>query len=1164
MPARAAQNVFVAVMTNIPVARRRPLPYLRWARMIPTRPLSRRLLACLVGVSAAIAPHGIAQTLDPALNAGANAEVFAIAVQPDGKTLIGGSFTTIGGVARQRLARFNRDGTLDASFNPGANSSVTALRIQPDGRILVGGLFTAIAGTARQQIARLAPDGSIDLAFAPAANNAVRDFAVQPDGRIIVVGTFTQLAGATRTGIGRLNANGSLDASFNPVLIGTNTPTTLFVQTALVLPNSQILIGGNFATVNNQSSAGAARLFADGSRDPSFTPAANSDVQAFLPLPSGRFLIGGSFNRVDGQTRPYLALYNANGSLDPAVPAPPNSTVRRIVMQPDGRIVIGGAFLELGAVRRTWVARLNADTSTDTTFAPLIGGSLGASSPGVYALAVTETNQILVGGAFSSVAGVERNGIARFGSPLAAIVAGPRDLFAAAGANVTLSVVASGDALLYQWKRGGVDIGGATGSTLQLNNVQAASTGVYTVSISNTLGTVTSAPATLALGPPPATTYTVTTVAGTAGQTGYVQAVGANARFNRPLGLAVDGDGSIFVMDGGNNVIREILPYGFAGTLTGFAGWGLALDRNGTLYGADADARIVRVTRSGGLTTFAGSGGRGSTDGAPSVAQFRVPRGVAVDAAGFVLVADSDNFTIRRISPTGVVSTLAGLAGVQGSVDGRGGAARFDAPNSLAVDAAGNLFVADRSAVRRITPDGTVTTIGAGAVGNALGVAVDGAGNVFVADVSGHTIRRITPAGDISVIAGLAGLSGSADGPGGTARFNGPWNLTVDAAGNVFITDNGNSTVRKAAPDALPLAITAAPTAQHTTAGLPATLNVAASGTALRYQWRKDGVAIPGATNAAYTIANPSGADMGYYTAVVSSDGSAIESTSAILTVATPGVNGRLINVATRGFVPPGETLTPGFVLRGTGNMPMLVRGVGPGLLRFGVGGALGDPRMELIPLGATTPVLSNDNWGAGAFLPELLSLTTAVGAFALEDNSSDAAAYTVLNTGTAPAYTVRITGATPTASGIALAEVYDAGSVSAPVQLANVSTRGFVGTGANALVPGFVIGGTGPLRLLIRAVGPGLAPFGVTGLLSDPQITIVPLGQETPIASNDNWGGGGALSAAFASAGAFDLPANSRDAALLVWLPPGAYTAIVSGVGGTTGTALVEIYDLP
>jgi hypothetical protein len=140
---------------------------------------------------------------------------------------------------------------------------------------------------------------------------------------------------------------------------------------------------------------------------------------------------------------------------------------------------------------------------------------------------------------------------------------------------------------------------------------------------------------------------------------------------------------------------------------------------------------------------------------------------------------------------------------------------------------------------------------------------------------------------------------------------------------------------------------------------------------------------------------------------------------------------------------------------------------------------------------------------------------------------------------------------------------VYDEDPLTSPVRLVNVSTSGFVGVGEQALVPGFVIGGSAPKLLLIRAVGPGLAQFGVGDVLADPQLSLMPLGQNFTVAANDNWGGTTSLQAAFAEAGAFALPAGSKDAAVVVRLPPGGYTVVVSGVASTTGTALVEIYDL-
>jgi hypothetical protein len=347
----------------------------------------------------------------------------------------------------------------------------------------------------------------------------------------------------------------------------------------------------------------------------------------------------------------------------------------------------------------------------------------------------------------------------------------------------------------------------------------------------------------------------------------------------------------------------------------------------------------------------------------------------------------------------------------------------------------------------------------------------------------------------------------------------------------------------------------------HVAPGASAVLSVGAAGTALSYQWKKDGAPIPGATAAAYLLTSASAADTDLYSVVVTSaGGAAIESARGILTVAAAGTSGRIVNVSTRGFVPAGGALTPGFVLRGAGVKPLLVRGVGPTLLRFGLGGSLADPRLEILPLGGTTPVLANDNWsGADAALG---ASTTTTGAFALETGSRDAATLAALDTAAGSGYTVRVFAADAAAAGLALAEIYDPDTSESGPRLVNVSTRGFVGTGVNSLVPGFVIRG-GPKLVLVRAIGPGLAPFGVTGVLADPQLALIPLGQDAPLAANDNWSGDAELAAAFAAAGAFALPADSKDAAVLIRLPPGGYTVNVSGTGGGTGTALIEVYDL-
>ena len=219
----------------------------------------------------------------------------------------------------------------------------------------------------------------------------------------------------------------------------------------------------------------------------------------------------------------------------------------------------------------------------------------------------------------------------------------------------------------------------------------------------------------------------------------------------------------------------------------------MAVDGSGNVYVADTDNNTIRkITPAGVVTTLAGTAGvPGSADGTGSAAQFNYPGGVAVDGSGNVYVADIDNNTIRKITPAGVVTTLAGTAGVHGSADGTGSAAQFYDPHGVAVDGSGNVYVADtdNNTIRKITPAGVVTTLAgtAGVYGSAdgtgsaaqfnypAGVAVDGSGNVYVADTYNDTIRQITPAGVVTTLAGTAGMPGSADGTGSAARFYYPY-----------------------------------------------------------------------------------------------------------------------------------------------------------------------------------------------------------------------------------------------------------------------------------------------------------------------------------------------------------------------------------------------------
>jgi len=324
----------------------------------------------------------------------------------------------------------------------------------------------------------------------------------------------------------------------------------------------------------------------------------------------------------------------------------------------------------------------------------------------------------------------------------------------------------------------------------------------------------------------------VTTLAGAAGSLGGTDAVGTNALFYQPTGVAVNGSGILYVSDYFNNTIRQVtISGGAVATLAGLAGaagsadgagssarfWGpqsLAVKGSGPVYIADTANSAIRVmTPSGGVTTLAGSPSDGSINGSTSAARFYSPQNMAIDSGSNIYVADTQNSVIRKITPYGVVSVYAGSVGVFGSANGTGGNALFSGPQGIAVDSSGTVYVADtgNDTIRTITSGGVVGAF-AGAAGNPgnadganstvqfyqpEGVAVDSAKNVYVADTWNHTIRKITPGGVSSTLAGLAGTFGSFDGTNTGARFNCPAGVAVDSSGNVYVTDYNNNTIRK-------------------------------------------------------------------------------------------------------------------------------------------------------------------------------------------------------------------------------------------------------------------------------------------------------------------------------------------------------------------------------
>jgi sugar lactone lactonase YvrE len=592
----------------------------------------------------------------------------------------------------------------------------------------------------------------------------------------------------------------------------------------------------------------------------------------------------------------------------------------------------------------------------------------------------------------------------------------------------------------------------------------------------------------------------------------------------------------------------------------------------------------------------------GTANGQGTIALFQTPSGIAVDSAGNVYVADTGNSVIRKITPAGLVSTLAGTPGIIGGQDGTGAAAQFGAPTGIAADAGGNLYVADSflNTIRKVTPAGVVTTIAgtpritghADGTGSAAqfnqpsGIGVDSGGNVYVADTNNDTIRRITPAGVVSTVAGTAGVSGSADGSGSAALFNLPDGIVSDPDGNLYVADQ-NEVIRAVSKAGVVTSFVGSVAAAGSADGAgPEALFYNPTGLAL------DAIGnlyVTDSYNDVIRMVSPNGVTStlaGRVSTQGSADGTgttalfngptavAVDGNGNLYVAdtfndtiregavaASDGSPPRLINISTRGQVGVGaNVLIPGFAVAGAGLETLLIRGVGPSLGQFTISGTL-LPVPVLTVFDSTGKIIAaNSGWGSAATSPQIVAAETSVGAFLLGDNTSDCALILTVPAGT---YTAQISSGDGS-TGIALAEVYEMSS-SGP-RLTNISTRGLVGTGNNVLIPGFVISGSGKLDLLLRADGPALAQFKLAGTLAQPELLVFDTTDNT-VGSDTGWStnlNADEIAAAAVAVGAFPLPVNSADSATLLSLSPGSYTMEVTGASGGSGIALAEVYELP
>ena len=335
---------------------------------------------------------------------GANDRVYDLAVQQDGKILLCGKFTQVDGEGRRRIARLNPDGSLDSSFHPGrgANDRVFAIAVQGDGKILMGGLFTRLGGARRSGIARLNADGSLDTTFNPVTHKKGHTMALAalPDGKVLMGGLFTHVNGVERKYIARLNADGSLDPVFVSPFEGYRGAHCFALQ-----PDGKVLVGGNFERAGGMERFNLARLNADGSVDPTFDTGKgpSSQVEALALQPDGKVLVGGWFACINDIERSGIARLNADGSVDlsfnPGAGA--DDWVLALDLQKDGKVLVGGTFTHMDSRGCGYVARLNMDGSLDSTFNPGRG-----ADDYVLALALhPEGNGVVLGGRFTHIDG---------------------------------------------------------------------------------------------------------------------------------------------------------------------------------------------------------------------------------------------------------------------------------------------------------------------------------------------------------------------------------------------------------------------------------------------------------------------------------------------------------------------------------------------------------------------------------------------------------------------------------------------------------------------------------------------------------------------------------------------------------------------------------------
>ena len=1018
----------------------------------------------------------------------------AVVTQPDGRVLLGGSFTNPAGTTGSHLVRIAADGTLDTSFSPAPNAGVTAITLQPDGKILVAGSFSAIAGATRNFIARLNANGTFD----PNASAQVNAIVLQADGKIVLGGAFTTLqpngatASTARNYLARVESNGALDTAYNP------TPSAT-VSALLLQPDGMIVAGGTFTsfTPNAATTATArnylARIKTDGTLD-TFDPSASGAISALAAYFDGKIIVGGAFNAFSpnsiGNTnfRNYIARLNADGTVDSNFDPNTNGPVNAVAVESSGAVVFGGTFTALqpnGAIEataRNRLARVDFSGALDTTFNPDANGSVevlalradGSLIVGGALSTVRPTGVMLLGGNFANIGGVASRNLALInddGTVSTAFQPNPN------GAVSALLSLPSGSTLVAG---SFTTIAGANRNRLARFNSDGSLDTGYSPNFAGTVNTVIVQADNRSLVIAGGSFATVNGAA-RANLARLLPDGSTDATFAPNVGvvraLVAQADGRILVLADGTGVRHVVSRLNADGTndatFTAFNGAAAAINA----IALQADGRIVLGGAFTGFTVRLNSNGTRDTtfdpqpDGAVTA--------LTLQTDGRVLVAGTFNRMggliragLARLAATTPATQAFALNPARTSVTwARGG---------TATELSSVTFARSDDAVTWTTL-GTATRVGTSSTWQITVAAQPASSNFYV------RARAIVASGGGT----SSGLTES------VGELN-----AANLLGAEFLP-LGNAPVPPPA----------------TTPGIPPTGGAPAS-----FRILADTGALNQAIAAALLATSPGSASLA-----------------------------RLSNLSTRARVTADNPLLTGFAITGTGDRTVLVRAVGPGLTDFGVTGALEAPLLRLYD--ATGNVLvENTGWASA---PALTQAAAISGAFPLATGHADSAVLVSLAPGN---YSLQVLDSRSTNGGVALAEIYDVAGGSAS-RLANASSRSSLTAADGVLISGFVITGTTNGSLLVRGVGPALTQFGVTGALADPIVSLYD-GTGRMVANNDNWSATSLVSSA-SSVGAFALVAGSKDAALTVTLTPGAYTAQVSGATGTTGGALLEIYEL-